>query len=590
MDDPIISIRGLTYTYPNDASALGGVDLDVRRGEFVAIMGPNGAGKTTLCLFLNGVIPHITGGRLRGSVRVAGLDTFEHHVYDLAQSVGMVLQDPEVQLFASSVGAEVAFAAENLGEPRDRIIERGAWALETVRMEGLEERTPSQLSGGQKQRLVIASSLVVQPQVMVLDEPTSQLDPLGSEEVFSVLRELNENLGLTIVLATHKSEQVATFADRVVVLDEGRIVTQGTPKEVFSRVELLDRIHVQVPAVTRAESKLVDSAQCALSVTLEESRLRLADLVANEKLRTCSDRSGYDVAREPDEPRTRQVACIDMRDVSFTYAGTDALALDRVTFRVSPGEFIGVIGQNGAGKTTLMKVILGLLPPSGGRILVDGEDVSETTPARLARRVGLVLQNPDTQLFALSAAEEVAFGPRNCGLSEAEIETRVEESLRAVGLWHLREEYPFNFSFGDRRKISVAAVASMHPQVLIFDEPTTGQDYRGRYELANIARSLNHAGTTVVMITHDMDLIAEYAERVLVMGNGRVLLDGPTRDVFQESQLLAQTFIAPPQITRLAQSLSEAGVPPDVLTTDEFCASFATGAGSSRPEESSETS
>jgi energy-coupling factor transporter ATP-binding protein EcfA2 len=272
---------------------------------------------------------------------------------------------------------------------------------------------------------------------------------------------------------------------------------------------------------------------------------------------------------------------IDLEGVRYTYPNTDSAALDGVSFGVSPGEFVGVIGQNGAGKTTLMKVILGLLKPSDGKVMVGGEDVAMTSPAKLAHRIGLVLQNPDTQLFALSAAEEVAFGPRNCGLSEKEVETRVREALNAVGLWDRREEYPFNFSFGDRRKISVAAVASMQPQVLIFDEPTTGQDYKGRYDLADIAHELNKRGATVVMITHDMDLIAQYAQRTVVMGDGKVILDGPTREVYQEGELLARTFIAPPQVTQLAQALAEYGIPPNVLTTDELCAALTESATAS---------
>jgi energy-coupling factor transport system ATP-binding protein len=572
----VISVRNLSYTYPTGTRALKDVNLEISQGEYVAIMGANGAGKTTLCLLLNGVVPHITGGRIRGQVYVLGMNTFDHPVYELAQHVGMVLQDPEAQLFTSSVRAETAFAAENLGLPRDEILQRVAWALQTVRLDGLEDRTPAQLSGGQKQRLAIASSLVTRPRLMVLDEPTSQLDPLGTEEVFATLQHLNRELGLTIVLATHKSEQVARFANRVIVLEKGRIVADGSPTEVFSQVALLDRLHVQVPAVTRVEHTVAGwQSPDGLSVTLEQAQARLGKLLARGRLQ---------VRRKPLRPKslTRPAGapCIQVQDVCYTYPGTDQPALDGVSLQVWPGEFVGLIGQNGAGKTTLMKIILGLLHPATGQVWVEGENVAHTTPARLARRVGLVLQNPDTQLFALSVEEEVAFGPRNCGLSEKQVATRVEQALRQVGLWERRREYPFNLSFGDRRKVSVAAVAAMQPRVLIFDEPTTGQDYRGRYELADIARNLNRHGTTVVMVTHDMDLIAEYTERLVVMGNGRILLDGPTRDVLQETSVLAETFVTPPQVTRLAQALCPYGVPPDVLTPTELCNLLVSGDGS----------
>ncbi len=567
-EGPVIQVQNLTYTYPNGTRALDGVSLEVDPGEYVAVIGANGAGKTTLCLLLNGVVPHITGGRIKGQVRVLGMDTFEHPVYELAQHVGIVLQDPEAQLFTSSVRSEVAFAAENLGMDRDEILRRVAWALETVRLSGLEDRPPTHLSGGQKQRLAIAASLVTRPQVLVLDEPTSQLDPLGTEEVFGVLRDLNRELGLTIVLATHKSEQAARYADRIVVLARGRVVAEGTPAKVFSQVELLDRVHVQVPAVTRVEHTLFGGASSApLSVTLEASRARLTEMLARGRLRA----RRYEPPAEPDRrPVGRPVIAVD--DVRYVYPGTGRPALDGVNLRVWPGEFVGIVGQNGAGKTTLMKIVLGLLRPTSGEVWVNGEDAAQTSPARLARHVGLVLQNPDTQLFALSVEEEVAFGPRNCGLAEEEVRARVEEALREVGLWEKREQYPFNLSFGDRRKVSVAAVTAMRPRVLIFDEPTTGQDYPGRYALADIARALNRRSTTVVMITHDMDLIAEYTKRLVVMGEGHVLLDGPTREVFQAQETLAQAFIVPPQVTRLAQALEPYGVRPDVLTADELCA------------------
>ena len=249
-----ISVRNVTYTYPEqDAPALRDVNLEVGRGEYLIVMGRNGAGKTTLCVLLNGVIPNVLGGKVRGRTEVMGLDTRRHHVYELAQYVGMVLQDPEAQLFTSNVRSEAAFAAENLGVPREEMIERIEWALEVVRLQEFVKRAPSHLSGGQKQRLAIAAGLVMRPSVLVLDEPTSQLDPIGAQEVFSVLRDLNQDLGMTIVLSTHKSEHAARYADRIVILDQGQIVAQGTPKEVFPQVELLDRIYVQVPAVTRVE-------------------------------------------------------------------------------------------------------------------------------------------------------------------------------------------------------------------------------------------------------------------------------------------------------------------------------------------------
>lgn len=256
------------------------------------------------------------------------------------------------------------------------------------------------------------------------------------------------------------------------------------------------------------------------------------------------------------------------KDVSFQYPGTDQIALDGISISVGKGEFVGIVGQNGAGKTTLVKHIIGLLKPTSGQIIADGKDVAKESVEDMARTVGLVLQNPDAQLFAMSAAEEVAFGCTNLGLPPEEVAQRVDRALAATGLEEFREAYPFNLSFGDRRKLSVAAVVSMEPEVLIFDEPTTGQDFKGRRDLADIARRLNEMGRTVLMVTHDMDLIAEYTHRLIVMGNGRVLLDGPTAEVFQQVETLAETFITPPQVTQLAQTLAEYGVSGNILVAD----------------------
>lgn len=568
MSEYVIEVKNLTFTYPGGATALKNVSFNIKKGEYLVIMGPNGAGKTTLCLFLNGVIPNVTGGTVQGSVRVMGKNTFEHHVYELALNVGMVLQDPEAQLFASDVRSEVAFAAENLGMERAEILERIAWALKTVRLEGMEERTPRQLSGGQKQRLAIAAALVMRPDILVLDEPTSQLDPVGTSEVFSVLQRLNRELGMTVVLASHTSEIIAEFADRILLLDHGEIVADGTPAEIFSNIELLKRTFIKIPDVTLLEHKLLkkpdnhyysitlNQSIAKMSQLIEEGRLRVNSKITHEKLRPSSE------SKSPH---------IEIRHLSYVYPGlTPFQALYDINLTIYRGEFVALIGQNGSGKTTLLKNILGILQPTEGEIYIDGTNSKEASVAEWSRKIGLVLQNPDIQLFRMSAAEEVAFGLEKLGLPKEVIQERVERALKATGLWEYRDVYPFKFSFGDRRKLAVAAVVAMEPQVLIFDEPTTGQDYKGRYELVEIARQLNEQGTTVIMVTHDMDLVAKYAERVFVLGQGRLLLEGPTAEVFNQREILASTYLTPPQISLLAQNLTKYHVPPTALTVDEL--------------------
>ncbi len=572
MSEYVIEVRNLTFTYPGGATALRNVSFNVRKGEYLVIMGPNGAGKTTLCLFLNGVIPNVTGGTVEGSVRVMGKNTFEHHVYELALNVGMVLQDPEAQLFASDVRSEVAFAAENLGLRREEILQRIAWALRTVRLEGMEQRTPRQLSGGQKQRLAIAAALVMRPDILVLDEPTSQLDPIGTTEVFSVLQRLNQEMGMTVVLSSHNSEIIAEYADRIILLNNGEIVADGTPSEIFSNIDLLKKTFIKIPDVTLLEHKLLKRPDNHYySVTLNQSIEKMSQLIECGKLKVNSKL----VQAETQRKHISKTPHIEIRNLNYVYPGlTPFQALYDINMTVYREEFVALIGQNGSGKTTLLKNILGILKPTQGEIYIDGVNSKEASVAEWSKKIGLVLQNPDIQLFRMSAAEEVAFGLEKLGLPREVIEQRVEHALKATGLWEYKDVYPFKFSFGDRRKLAVAAVVAMEPQVLIFDEPTTGQDYKGRYELVEIARQLNEQGTTVIMVTHDMDLVAKYAERVFVMGQGRLLLEGPTSEVFNQSEILASTFLAPPQISLLAQNLSKYHVPSTVLTVDEMCTVF----------------
>ena len=537
----------------------------------MAIMGKTGSGKSTLCLLANGVIPHVIGGKLGGSIHALGRSTLDHRVYELAKDVGMVLQDPESQLFTSSVRSEVAFAGENLGLSRSELIERVRSSLAAVRLDGFEDRVPGGLSGGQKQRLAIASSLVVRPRLLVLDEPTSQLDPIGTAGVFEVVRNLNREHGVTIILATHKSEEVAEFSDRIVVLDRGSIVAEGGPAKVFSRVKRIDGVDLHVPAVTLAELK-VGLAGDNRSVILAASHQRFADALGSGEIRIRENTR----TEEPPEAETSASShpnsspAISLDQISYSYRGGDAPAIDALSLEIRRGEFAGLIGQNGAGKSTLAKLMLGLFTPSRGEVRVLGESIQNIS-SFLGRRIGLVLQNPDHQLFALTAADEVAFGLKNCGYSGDELEQLVDKALETAGLAEQRDSYPYNMSLADRRKLSVAAVAAPGPEILIFDEPSTGQDPAGRRALAGLAAKMNEAGATVLMISHDMELISEYTSRLIVMGRGKILADGPTREIFQMTDLLASTYIAPPQITRLSHLLRPFGLTQGILTVSEFC-------------------
>jgi len=566
MEDVIVNVEKLTFTYPDGVTALKNVNLQVHKGEIIAIMGANGAGKTTLCRNLTGIIPHINQGTTEGKVIVAGMNVSEHPVYELAEKVTFVTQEVEGQLINPDVLMEVAFGPENLGFPREQILERAKWALEAVGLQGFEARSPSELSGGQKQRLALAAGLSMFPELLVLDEPTSQLDPIGTTEVFESLVDLKKKYSKTIILTTHAAEDLLGFADRVLVLSNGEIVAEGSPSNVFSQVELLDEVGAEIPQLALFWHKLAPDQRQIL--TIDESRKKILNMLEEKKLIPKK-------LSQPARPGASQEVQLECVDLTFKYPGTPPVtALRNVNLKIRKGEMIGIIGQNGSGKTTLVKQFLKVLTPTEGRVLFRGKDVQNFTTGELATSIGLVLQNPDEQLFTISCKEEVEFGLRNLKLPEEEIKKRVDETLTFVGIEKEREAFPFALSFGDRRSLTVAAVLAMRPEIIILDEPTTAQDYQGRHRIARLAKRLNEVGHTVIMITHDMNLVTQYAERAIVMLNGEVLLDGPTADVFGEIETLKKAFLKPPPISLLARELEGHGVPAGILTVDALVESL----------------
>ncbi|MCR4406042.1 MAG: energy-coupling factor transporter ATPase [Anaerolineae bacterium] len=571
-NDPIISLQDVTFTYEGDVVALHNLNLTARKGEFVVVLGANGAGKSTLCYLISGIVPHIYGGRRRGRVSVAGLDPWDEPLYATAQRCGVLMQDPEVQLFMPTLKAELAFGPANLGVPRDEISKRSREALALVRLEGLEEHNPRDLSGGQKQRAALAAVLTMNPQVLVLDEPTSQLDPLGRWEVVEAIERLKQKGDLTIIMTTHETEEILRLADQVLVLERGEAVLQGTPSQVFTQAERLEEAGVKTPALIQVQSRLSGHE----GDYPEEKQVNLTISAVAQRARQAIQ-AGRLVVRPAALPSLRPVALdrpviLEARDLTVEYPGPPpVVALRGVNVQIRQGEFVGIVGQNGSGKSTLVKCFVGLLKPRQGEVLFKGESIRKLSIGEIARRVGLVLQNPDYQLFTASCRDEIRFGLRNVGVPAEEIEQRVEETLRMVGLSEEADLFPFRLSFGDRRKLAVAATMALGPEVLIMDEPTTAQDHRGRYQLAELARRFHEEKQgTVLMITHDVDLIARYAHRLIVLYQGQVLLDGPTPEVFGQVEELKKSFVVPPVAAQLAAELAPLGVPPHVMTLEEL--------------------
>ena len=563
-DQHAVSVQGVTFTYHGaDQPALRAVSLVQNAGEMIGVMGASGAGKSTLAKCLNRIIPEFEDGDFHGAILIAG-ESIEHlRVCDLAPKVGMVFQDFESQLFSTNVAHEVAFAMEQVGMDRAEMDRRIMPALEAVGLRGFEHRDPMSLSGGEKQRLAIASVLALRPSVIVLDEPTTDLDPEGRAEVFELIKKLRAQ-GLSLIVIEHESEELRA-ADRIVVLREGEIAADGPPSEVFARTELLTACGVRPPGLGHALELLgIDAQPKSVEQAFEVIARAYPSVVAT----TYDSIARSRVSEEPKAAGNTIAApaFIGIENLSYSYAGGPRV-LNSIELKVGAGEFLAIVGQNGSGKTTLAKHIVGLLQPATGRVTIDGKDRALMRPAETAREVAYVFQNPDHQIFAATVQDEVAFGPRNFGLPDDEIRRRCDEALEAVGLQNERQSDPFLLSKGERQRLAVASVLVLRPRMLILDEPTTGLDHREQLRMMALVRDLNRAGIAIVIITHTPWLVAEYARRVVLMRKGAKIFDGGVREFFMQDELLRSSSFRAPEITELSRRFGTLA-----LTTDEFVA------------------
>ncbi|MGH7924523.1 MAG: ABC transporter ATP-binding protein [Candidatus Binatus sp.] len=557
-DRHAVWVEDVTFTYHGGARpALRGISFAQAAGEMIGVMGASGAGKSTLAKCLNRIIPEFEDGDFNGAIRIAGEPLDHLRVCDVAPKVGMVFQDFEAQLFSTNVAHEVAFAMEQVGMDRAEMDRRIIPALEAVGLRGFEHRDPMSLSGGEKQRLAIASVLALRPSVIVLDEPTTDLDPEGRAEVFELIRKLRAQ-GLSLIVIEHESEELRA-ADRVVVLREGEIAADGPPAEVFARTELLRQCGVRPPGLGHAFE--------LLGIDVQPNSVEQAyDAIVRSYPRLVAKVAAPVTHSPPEATGSNAPAFIGIENVSFSYAGGPRV-LDSIDLKVEAGEFIAIVGQNGSGKTTLAKHIVGLLQPEAGRVTIDGKDRAQMRPAEMAREVAYVFQNPDHQIFAATVEDEVAFGPRNFGLAADEIHRRCDEALEAVGLQNERQSDPFLVSKGERQRLAVASVLVLRPRMLILDEPTTGLDHREQLRMMALVRDLNRAGIAIVIITHTPWLVAEYARRVVLMRKGAKIFDGSVREFFTQDELLRSSSFRAPEITELSRRFGTLA-----LTTDEFVA------------------
>ena len=583
----LIEVKDLKYRYPGTTQlALDGVSFTVEKGEFIGIAGENGAGKSSLSQALLGLIPQFYKGAYGGSVTVCGMDARSTPVSELCRHVGLVFQNPFNQLSGAkdTVYDEVGYGLQNLGFPPEEIRTRVESVLRCFGIWEYRDRNPFDLSGGQLQRVAICSVLAMKPDVLILDEPTSQLDPEGSEEVFHTVDELTK-MGITIIMIEQKIEKLAGYCDRVLLMHQGHVVDYDTPRKIFSREDLYD-LGVNPPAYTcfaRANALVFEDGTLPVThaETLESVKASGADratLIASLRRMTAGvqmkNATPQPVAAQPARAGVDAAAAAASASTSSDHASEAAGAAD-ATFQVKDLRFsyvkgrevlhglnlaldhrpTAIIGQNGAGKTTLVRVLKGLLKPDSGEIRYQGENLETKTVAELASRVGYVFQNPDDQIFKYKVLEEVMFGPLNIGMSPQEAEASAHEALRMVGLDEKAGENPYDLELSDRKMVAIASVLAMNTDVIILDEPTIGQSWNGREKIREIIQAKAAEGKLVIAILHDMDFVANSFARVIAMAHGEILADGAPAEVFRNHPVLEKAALAAPPLYELLEEL-----------------------------------
>ena len=538
---------------------LKGVDLTIKKGEFIALLGRNGSGKTTFSKQLNAILRPS-----EGTVTVDEMGTKDaDKLYEIRQRVGMVFQNPDNQMVAANVEEEVAFGPENLGMESETIVSRVKQALEQVRMWKCRKTAPNHLSGGQKQRIAIAGILAMHPDYIVLDEPTAMLDPKGRKEVMEALQRLNQEQEMTVILITHDMEEAA-LASRIILLADGQVRFDGTPEDFFGADALLARMGMEAPLSYRVR-KIVECKECE---NTEKKTSHLTDVPKDQAL-------------------------LSLQHVSYIYSpGTayEKVALDDVSLSLGKGEIVGLAGHTGSGKSTMIQLLNGLLKPTRGTVTFEGKDIHAKgySGNYLRSRVGMVFQYPEYQMICDTVWEDVAFGPKRQGLSEAECQTRIQEALAFVGLPEkYYEANPLQLSGGQKRRVAIAGVLAMQPEYIILDEPAAGLDAEGKREIFDrIRRMSREQGIGVLLVSHSMEDLAEYTDRIIVLDDGKKILDGSPVQVFAEREMLETCGLDVPEAVKYADRLRAEGyaIPQTVIREEELLETLRACVGDSMQE------
>ena len=557
----MIKIENLTFKYEGaKKNALDKINLQIEDGDFLGIIGESGAGKTTLCSAINALIPHHYKGDFYGSVKIDDKDSFDTTPGQLALKVGSVFQDIDSQLLSTFVEDEILFGLENFDIPKDQIESRVQFALEEVGITDLRYREIASLSGGQKQKVAIAAIIALQPKILVLDEPTGELDPASSRQIFALLDKLNKEKGITIIVIEQKIMLLCEFAKKLAVMEKGKITHFGKVREVLKNAEELEEKGINIPRVVTLSRQLINnkllpenlSEDEEIAINSSEAAELIKKITAGKSNTKAEIAEASDTSiRNQEKEQSDKEKIIQFQKVQFSYH-SDANITD-IDVNINKGDFLAIIGSNGAGKSTFSKLCNGLLKPTSGNVIVKGNNTKKVKTSQLAKNIGFLFQNPDRQICCNTVKEEIAFSLKNIGLAEEDIKARVEKTIEEFNFDP--EKDPFTMSRGQRQRLCIACLIALESDILILDEPTTGLDYKECIELMEKIRNLNKKGTTVIMVCHDMEVVLDYATRILIMTNGKVIADNDAKTILKDKELLLKARLLQPQIAETANKL-----------------------------------
>ena len=539
--DKYISFNQFTFQYDAQAEAtLKDISFDIAKGEKVLILGPSGSGKSTLAQCLNGIIPNIHKGQAQGQVRIDGQDIFKQSIYDKSQLVSTVLQDPDGQFIGLTVAEDLAFALENDCADQSEMKDKVALWAERLDLTSLLNHRPQDLSGGQKQRVSLAGVLIDESPILLFDEPLANLDPKSGQETIDLIDKIHKEVGATTIIIEHRLEDVLYRpVDRILLVNEGELLFNGSPDELLSSTLLLEN-GIREPLYVTVLRQLGFDTRSAQNLSqldaLDLSDLALPDRVLKDKRDSSSD------------------SILKVEGLSVSYGDNPAIIED-LSFSLKKGERLAIVGKNGAGKSTLAKALCGFVP-SQGKLTYEGQDISQDSIAERSERIGFVLQNPNQMISQTMIFDEVALGLRLRGIEEAEVEERVHEVLKTCGLYSFRKWPISALSFGQKKRVTIASILVLKPEIIILDEPTAGQDYKTYTDIMNFLDSLQKQGHTIVMITHDMQLMLEYSDRCLVVVEGKVIADDKPVTILNQKDLLESANLKQTSLYTLGQKLS----------------------------------